>query len=841
VSGVRPILLALLLAALPAAAQPSLPGLDPEAQVAVEAQRLTWEEEGIARAEGDVRVASGTIRLAADVVVYDTARGTVQAEGRITVVDGTFVARADRGSFDLATGAGLLEGVSLWEKKAPVEPEAAFGASTDALGLLGGNAIAIRSRSIRRQADGSWIAEHPTVTTCDCGEDPPSWTVGASSARVTPDDRVHLVWPVFYARGIPVAAFPYFAMPLETERQSGLLLPDVYLTSKRGFSWEQPLYLVLGRSYDATLTGGWFFGSTDEQRIPAFLGGPPETSELHRGFKGPRGSAEFRYAPRRGTAGRLFAAYAHDLSYRAPDRGSTVPGTVPDRLPVSNEGTPVEFPVSDPHRFFLQMEHVDDWGDGWGDRLDLNLASDRFYVRDFTDEVVQRSNGVLASSAWLAKREGSLLLEADGTYLQDLRLPFETNDPDDPDGRRAPPLGYLESPELFGHHRRNTFARLPAFAADLARLHLPGGAGLSLHAGAARFAPLTSTGFGDEGTDGRAPGDPGYPGPDPDGTENNGILDEGERAAATRLALRPTLTLPILAGRFLSVTPMAGWREQLYLYDAEEDGHAGYGLLGLDAHTQLARTFAGGTVRHAIVPRLQLRGFFPGGDEAAPARPYDELDVRPLESFGQARLALGTRVDVARDGGGIAVAEAEVGEDFLVAPEASAVASWVRANLSVRPLRLDGILRWERELHELSEVAASASLTADAGHQLRAGYRRLAESGSSRLLAGPDQLFAPGTVDGARLAIDLVDAGLVEALHQVSAGATVVPIRGLSLRYDLLVLATLPSDPILEQRAGLGYLSGCGCWGAELRVAFRRGEPMPDFGFSLDLTGLLQL
>ena len=47
-SGVRPILLGLaLLLALPAAAQPALPGLDPDAQVAVDAERLTWERAAV--------------------------------------------------------------------------------------------------------------------------------------------------------------------------------------------------------------------------------------------------------------------------------------------------------------------------------------------------------------------------------------------------------------------------------------------------------------------------------------------------------------------------------------------------------------------------------------------------------------------------------------------------------------------------------------------------------------------------------------------------------------------------------------------------------------------------
>ncbi|WP_373046359.1 LPS-assembly protein LptD [Vulgatibacter sp.] len=832
------LLLVALLAAAPSAAQPALQGLDPQEQVTIDAERLTWEEGGIVRAEGRVRLTAGTIRIAAERIVYDSEAGTARLDGGLTLVDGAYVARAERGFVDLATGAGLLEEVGLWDKRQPLDPETAFAASAAELGLLGRNQLSIAAEEVSRQPDGTWVATRPTVTTCDCGDDPPSWTIGASSASIGDDDRLRLTWPVLYARGgIPIAALPFFSLPTTREdRKTGLLAPEVSVFSRRGFSYEQPLFLVLGRSYDATLVPGYFFGSTDDRGADNLgpsveaLRPPPDTDgyPIDRAFRGPRLGAEFRYAPRPGTYGRLFGAWAYDLSYRLPTRGSLVPGTRPDDPDLS-------FPVDGPHRWFTQLEHADVWPGGFADRIDLALASDRFWIRDFTDEVVLRNNGVLTSSAWFAWRQGPLLLEADGTYLQDLRLPFERERVD----AGLIPAGFLESSDLWGSGRRNTFARLPAFAADVARLELPGGAGFSLHAGAARFAPLTSTGFGDEGLDGLGPGDSDYPGPD--AGENDGILDAGERPAATRFALRPTLTLPIVAGRFLSMTPFAGWREQIYLYDAGEDGNVGYGVLGLDAHTQLARSFAGGTLRHAWIPRLQLRGLFPGADEVAPPRPYDELDVRPLRSFGQARLALGTRIDRAAAGGAVNTLEAEVGEDFLVGPEAKAAATFVRAEVGITPVRLDGHLRWDREQETLSEVAASASVTARQGHQLRAGYRKLAAGGSARLLAGPDELFSPGFVDGELLSTRLVDPGFVQLLEQIGAGATVVPTPGLALRYDVLLLTTLPSDPILEQRAAIAYVSPCDCWGGELRFALRRGEVWPDVGFSLNLGALLEL
>lgn len=830
VSAVRPLLTALaLLAATPVRAQPQVPGFPPDTQVAIDAERLTWEEGGVVRAEGNVRLSARTLRLGAERIVYDSEAGTVRLDGNVTAVDGEYVARAEGGFFDLATGAGTLEDVSLWDKSDALDAEPLFALSREQLGATGHNDLTVQAESVTREPDGAWVASRPTVTTCDCGDDPPSWTMGASSATVTTDDRLRLRWPVLYVRDVPVGAFPYFSLPL-SDRKSGLLAPDVSLGGRRGFSWEQPLFLVLGRSYDATLTAGYFFGNVTDRKVRLPPTGTIGTGEFDRAFKGPRVGAEFRYVPRDGTAGRFFAAYANDFSYRPPVQGSIVPGTKP-RDPA------IDFPVDGRHRYFVRLDHVDDWPDGYGDRIALNLASDRFYLRDFTDEVVLRSNGVLTSSAWFAKREGPLLLALNGTYLQDLRLPFRNEDWNQ-DEDIAFGSGFLESSRLFGAGRRDTFARLPAFAADVSRLELPGGAGFSLHLGAARFAPLTSAGFGDDGTDGLGPGDARYRGPDANGTERNGRLDPGERPATTRLSLRPTLELPILAGPYLSLTPFAGWRQQLYVNDATEDGHFGYGVLGLDAHSELARTFSGGAVRHAWIPRFALRRLVPGGSEAAPERPYDELDMRPIDPFTQARMALGTRVDLARPSGGIAAFEAEVGQDFLLAPVARTSESFASAELSLSPARLNGLLRWDTRDLEITEVAAGAALTAKRGHQIRLGYRELADGGSARLLAGPDVLFAPATTQDRELASLLVDPVDIEHLQQISAGATFVPLDGLSVRYDLLFLFTKPSDRLVEQRAALGYRSGCDCWGGELRLALRPNEGV-DLGVSVDLGGMV--
>lgn len=753
-----PPLLLLLLLPLLAGAQLELPT---GAMVELSADELSWEG-GIAVAEGNVRVVAGSIHVRAQRVHYDPDTGIADFDGGLTFVDGTEVATAERGTFDLTAGTGTLEDVSLYSKKEAPPPEAVL--EGDAAGW-GHNDLTVQATRVEREADGAWVATNPVVTTCDCGDEPPSWTLGAKEATVVPGESVRLKWPVLKGRGVPLAALPWLSLPL-SERKTGLLPPDVNLSTTRGFSYEQPLFLVLGRSWDATVTAGYFFGNED------------------RAFRGPRVGTELRYVPRIGTEGRAFASWARDLSDRTNATGGTIPAD----------------------RWVLQLEQMDDWGGGLSDRIDVSLLSDRNYLRDFTEDVVLRDDQSLRSSAWLAQRRGAGLLVAEGVYLQDLRPAV---------GFGAPiPEGFVEGSSLFGDERRNTFARLPAFAADVARLQLPGNLGFSLHLGAARFAPLTAAGFGDEGLDGLGPGDTGWPGPD--FGEGNGLIDPGERLAVNRLSLRPTLTLPVVAGPWVAFTPWAGWRQQIYLYDDESDGAVGWGAVGANLKTEVARNFGSG-IRHAWIPALDFVGLFPGHEHGRPIVPYDELDVFPERSFSQLRATLGTRLDLEYADRRRMILEARVGQEMQVAPEGTWGESLAEARVAAGPLRLAGLLRWLPEADRLTEVAADATLGSERGDELRLGYRKLAEGGSLRLRAGPDQLFAPQE-RSLSSTLPFAEPGI----EQIRAGATVVPFRGLSLRYDLLFLPTLDTDRLLQQRAGFTWLSSCDCWSVGLDVLIKR-------------------
>jgi len=794
-----PLLLLLCLGAASASpdADPGLPpGLTPETPVHLSADELIREPSGIVEAKGRVRVSAGPLFLGADSIRYDPETQRAELSGSVTLVDGKYVARAASASVDLQAQTGVLTDVALFQKMSPPDLEALLDA-TDPIEVrkTGRNELEVHAETVVRLEDGSYTATAPSVTTCDCGDRPPDWRLAASSARLSPEDRLRLTWPVLYARDVPVLASPFLSLPLTNERKSGLLFAVPHITGRRGPSYEQPVYIVLGHSYDMTLSAGYYFGhavSVTSESGPRPDDGAPLEEDP---FRGPRGSIEFRYAPRIGTAGRAFFSYGYDLS----KRGGLVPG-------------------ADPSRFGIQVDHADDWDGPLSDRLSVNLVSDRNYIRDFVDDIVLRGEETLRSTAWIAWRQGAALAEVDGIVQQDLRPAFG---PDTP-----VPVDFGETLRLFGEGARNTFQRVPSASVNLARMQGPFGTGLSLHLGVVRFEPWTTTGFGDLGVDGLGPGDPGYPGPDLG--EDDGRFQDGEFPSADRLSIRPTLSLPIVAGRWLSLTPYGGWREQVYRFGQDQGtGAVGWAVAGAAAHTEIARTFSGGA-RHSWIPRLELRALLPSHADDPPPTIYDERDIRPLRATTQARAGLGTQLHTPGPGGGVLALEAEVAQDATLTPDPRLVETIASASVSLWPFRLGGLAVWDPFLDELSETVGEASITDLRGDQLRLSYRKLGPAGSARLRAGPDELFSD------RFVTEVEPPIVLDDLEQIGAGVTLVPIQRLSLTYDFLFLPDLSSAKLLQQRASVGYRSGCDCWAGALHFAKRRHEGI-DFWVSFNL------
>ncbi|MFC3094587.1 LPS-assembly protein LptD [Alteromonas sediminis] len=203
-----------------------------EGHIKVSAKQAEIIEERTATFMGDVQILSNTARISAEQALVEengkrvTAKGNVRYQDPVLKVDSTNVSvdsiakslQLDNSRYQLAgfVGRGEAEHISV------------------------------------QQSDGVKL-EDVTFTTCPLGGE--DWQIKASSISLKPGSPLGEARNTrFYVGDIPVFYLPYFAFPVSTERQSGLLFPNITSSTSTGVDIEQPYYWNIAPNYDLTLS-----------------------------------------------------------------------------------------------------------------------------------------------------------------------------------------------------------------------------------------------------------------------------------------------------------------------------------------------------------------------------------------------------------------------------------------------------------------------------------------------------------------------------------------------------------------------------------------------------------
>lgn len=91
-------------------------------------------------------------------------------------------------------------------------------------------------------------------STCSCKDKEIPWRFSSRRCNVTQESYSHCYGTRLEMYDVPIFYMPYFAFPVKTERASGLLVPTFGVSSRDGFQYKQPLYLVLDDYSDMTLS-----------------------------------------------------------------------------------------------------------------------------------------------------------------------------------------------------------------------------------------------------------------------------------------------------------------------------------------------------------------------------------------------------------------------------------------------------------------------------------------------------------------------------------------------------------------------------------------------------------
>ncbi len=200
--------------------------------------------------DGNILILYQDYRIRADHATFNTADSVVIAHGHLQVDGGPSNEHlvADHGdmNLDLHT-AHLFQARGTVGVREVVHTKYVF---------VSPNPFSISGREVIEDGPGKYQILQGTMTSCRLPE--PDWQL--LSGKIAIDDRIaHAGGTEFVFFHLPLFYLPYVSHPVERqERVSGLLLPVFGNDTTKGFITGESVYLVLGRSADATIGSEYF-------------------------------------------------------------------------------------------------------------------------------------------------------------------------------------------------------------------------------------------------------------------------------------------------------------------------------------------------------------------------------------------------------------------------------------------------------------------------------------------------------------------------------------------------------------------------------------------------------
>lgn len=279
-------------------------------------------------------------RISADQQAIDIVTGDVEVDlngpavfrERLVLRQGARQLGADSGRFDRGTGEFAAEGnVEFRDPDSWVRGEAVRYNGNTGLFSMEGAEYDLFSVPARGSADRLAVEEarrlsltNVTYTTCAAGKD--DWLLRAGSLNLDRDTGTGTARNArLEFKGVPILYTPYLTYPIDNQRKSGLLLPDVGNSDQRGVEFALPYYFNLAPNYDATLT-------------PHYMS-----------RRGVQAKGEFRYLSG-GTSGTVSGEFLPNDDVTDDNRG-LISWFNQSRLPAGWRGTVDATDVSDPGYF----------------------------------------------------------------------------------------------------------------------------------------------------------------------------------------------------------------------------------------------------------------------------------------------------------------------------------------------------------------------------------------------------------------------------------------------------------------------------------------------------------
>ncbi|ASK27478.1 LPS-assembly protein LptD [Neisseria chenwenguii] len=278
------------------------------------------------KARGDVVVERNQDVLNSEWAIYDQQANTVTAGDKFILFrDGSF-AGGDKITYNLTDRTGTTENVRMATERE-------------------GRRLQSVSEKAEMKGSGLYNLINTKFNTCEPGD--ASWYIKAKSIEADENTGIGVAKHASLVfGGVPVLYTPWADFPINGNRKSGLLMPNI-ASGSDGLELDLPYYMNLAPNYDATITPGIISG------------------------RGVRLSGQFRYLQ--------------------PKYNGQVEGTWMPHDKKSEEN----------NRYHAKFKHNQQFTDKLSGGIDFNQVSDDAYYRDFYGRNDIADNVNLNRQAWL--------------------------------------------------------------------------------------------------------------------------------------------------------------------------------------------------------------------------------------------------------------------------------------------------------------------------------------------------------------------------------------------------------------------------------------------------------
>ena len=308
----------------------------------IEADDAQAPNKEIIRFNGNVIISKNIQKLTSDSATYNKTSNIFNAQGNVVIIEPNMILKGDSARYQTDERKGRIDH-AVYEL--PARPAQ-------------GTADSIRFKP------GEIKLAQPTYSSCPAPE--PDWQLSASNMQLHTDEGYgEAKHAVMRFKGVPIAYTPYITFPLNDERKSGFLMPDIGFSDRNGFELATPYYLNIAPDQDATI-------------IPRILSD-----------RGLMLGGEYRYLSEN-HVGNVYGEWLNDRSYNNKRDAADV--AVREGLDGTlDPDSKVKPKDISRNRGAFSLQQNANWANGWSANVDYNYVSDKYYLDDFGNNIRDKS------------------------------------------------------------------------------------------------------------------------------------------------------------------------------------------------------------------------------------------------------------------------------------------------------------------------------------------------------------------------------------------------------------------------------------------------------------------